>query len=162
MCPAPITASLIEPRLALGAGLEPLAQPEVLLGHLQYALLDEGHHAPGVDMVVAARKIAPRRIQPGDVAATAWKQARHARHDSRAGGAGNIRQPGDGSGGHAEKRYEHRAVRAEVEIRQVVIERAGLDDLDAALDPGLARQHDAAEARTALVEARLEHRIFLP
>src|SRR5688500_16618613 len=113
MWPAPITASFtarasIEPRLAGRARLEPLVQPEVLLGHLEHPLLDESHHAPRVRVVVAAREIAPRRIQPRPVAA-AGKHARHARHDGGAGAAGNIRESRHGGGGHAEKRYEHRA-----------------------------------------------------
>ena len=68
-------------------------------------------------------KVAPRRIQPGDVAAAPGKHARHAGHHGRAGGAGNIRESGHGGGGHAEERHEHRALRPEVEVGQVVVER---------------------------------------
>src|SRR6185312_1415815 len=47
------------------------------------------------------------------------------------------------------------------EIRQVVVERARVDDLDASLDARLAREHHAAEARAAFVEPRLEQRVLL-
>src|SRR5918992_3394618 len=107
MWPAPTTATVNRIWLPFRARLEPLVHPEVLLGHLAHALLDEGEHAPGVGRIVAARKAGPRRIEARDVSA-AGQHAGHTGHHLGASDARNIRQSYGGGRGHAEERHEDR------------------------------------------------------
>src|SRR5258706_6794752 len=101
-----MASASIESGFPFRARLEPLVQPEVLLGHLEHALLDESQHAPRVCRVVAAREIVPRRVDAQHVTGTAGKHPRHARQHRRAGPAGNIRDSGRRRSLHAEKRRE--------------------------------------------------------
>src|SRR4051812_28963140 len=63
-----VSFSLVRRRLARRARLEALVRPEVLLGHLAHALLDEGVHAPHIGLDVARRIVPPCRIETRDVA----------------------------------------------------------------------------------------------
>src|SRR5215831_14733213 len=49
--------------LAGRARLEALVRPEILLGHLAHAILDEGVHAAHVGLEVARRIVLPRGIE---------------------------------------------------------------------------------------------------
>ncbi len=144
-----------------GARLEPLVQPEVLLGHLEHALLDEGHHAPRVRCVVAAREVRPGREDAQHVAVTRGEHPRHAGQNRHARQAGNIRESGRRRGLHAEERHEDRALAAEVHVRQVVVERAGLDGADRRTQRRLAREQTAAEARAPLEDHFVQHLVLL-
>src|SRR5689334_12769762 len=84
--------------------LEALVRPEVLLGHLANALLDEGVHAARVGRVVVARKTLPRRIAPQLVSGAARQHARHAREHAGAREARDSRKAGDRRRGGREER----------------------------------------------------------
>src|SRR3954466_11832705 len=66
----------IEPCLAGWTRLEALVQPVILFGHRHNLLLDECIHAPRILFDAGAGEIVPRRMEAGDIAATAWQLTR--------------------------------------------------------------------------------------
>src|SRR5258708_13478890 len=117
--------SLVRRGLARRARLEAFVRPEILLGHLAHALLDEGVHARDVGLHVAGGITLPRRIKAHHVAVSHL-----ARDDRDHPGAGESREPRqrrDGGGGHAEERREDPAPDAQVHVGQ---EKEGLAPLD--------------------------------
>ena len=86
----------------------------------------------------------------------------HRRHHHRAGHRRDARKPGDGRGGNAEKRHEHRIAFAEVHVRQVIKRQPFFDRFRHRPDAVLPRvQFGRAQSRAAVQQHRVEYRIFL-
>src|SRR5450432_3214005 len=83
----PILLSPVRRGLARRARLEALVRPEILLGHLFHALLDECVHAAHIGLDVARRVILPRGIEARDIALPHL-----ARDDGDHLGAGDLRE----------------------------------------------------------------------
>src|SRR5690348_15972958 len=97
-------------RLAGRARLEALVRPEILLGHLEDALLDERVHAAHVRLEVAGGIVLPLRIELHHVAVA--HLARDHRDHRGARELREARERGDGRRLHAEERHEDRVALA--------------------------------------------------
>src|SRR3990167_3283993 len=131
------------------AGLEDLEGPQVLLGHVPQALLDDLIHARGIARAIAVREILQRRFENHLIAASAGEQARETRNDQRIGQARQPTERGECRGRHAEERHEYRLALAKILVRQIVKREPLLEPADHGTQALLARQQETAEAHAS-------------
>ncbi len=149
----------IDIRIAGGQALEPLVQPEVLVGHATHVRLDPLVEAQRVGYGVVAGHAFERRADPHAVTGGAGQALREIGQHHGTGHPRDARGPDVGRGRHAEERHHLGALAAVGLVGRVPDDAAALEHADHVAD-AVARDQAGSRSAAAPLHELLDQRVL--